>query len=193
MRKVAPNATAVATQNVNMPIYTKTGDKGTTSLADKTRISKSDLRIEAYASADELTTMIGFANINIQNKKDKNLLLSIQKDLYVIMSFLAGAKVPITSLPDKVKSFEQYIDEVTSKLAKLNRFILPGGTEIGARLHLCRVACRKAERRVISYYNSPKIKQKRATFIYILPYFNRLSDLFFTLARKYSRGKEIVT
>src|SRR3972149_11475044 len=132
---------------LNMPIYTKTGDKGTTSLADKTRISKSDLRIEPYPSADELTTMIGFANTNIKNKKDKNLLLSVQKDLYLIMSFMAGAKVPIAFLPDKVKSFEQYIDKVTSRLSKLNRFILPGGTEVGARLHLCRVACRKAERR----------------------------------------------
>ena len=176
-----------------MPIYTKTGDKGTTSLADGTRIPKSDLRIEAYASADELTTLIGFANTNIKNKKDKNLLLSVQKDLYLIMSFLAGAKVPIASLPNKVKSFEQYIDNITLHLSKLNRFILPGGSEIGARLHLCRVSCRKAERRVISYLNSSKVKHKEEISIYILPYVNRLSDLFFTLARKYTKNKEIIT
>ncbi len=176
-----------------MPIYTRTGDKGKTSLADGVRIPKTDPRVEAYASADELTTLIGFASASIKNKKDKNLLLSIQKDLYLIMSYMAGAKIPIVSLKGKVKLFERNIDEMTSKLSKLNRFILPGGTESGSRLHLCRVACRKAERRVILYLQRDKKGHTKEMTTYVLPYINRLSDLFFTLARKYTKGKEVVT
>lgn len=176
-----------------MPIYTRTGDKGKTSLADGVRITKSDVRVEAYASADELTSMVGFANSIVKDKKDKKLFLSVQKDLYLIMSYLSGAKLSIVSLSDRVKLFEQIMDKETSKLSKLNRFILPGGTELGARLHLVRVACRKAERRVISALLKYKKRQRKEVEVYILPYINRLSDLFFTFARKYSKGKEIVT
>lgn len=176
-----------------MPIYTRTGDKGKTSLADGARISKSDLRVEAYASADELTTLIGFANVIVKDKKDKKLLLSIQKDLYLIMSYMAGAKMSIVYLKRQVKIFEQIIDKEASRLPKLNRFILPGGTELGSRFHLARVACRKAERRVISALLKYRNRQRREIGTYVLPYINRLSDLLFTLARKYSKGREIVT
>lgn len=176
-----------------MPIYTRTGDKGTTSLWGGIRVLKSDPRVEAYASADELTSLIGFASANIRDKKDKNLLLSIQKDLYLVMSYMAGAKVSIVSLEGRVKLFEQTIDQVTSKLSKLNRFLLPGGTESGSRFHLCRVACRKSERRIVSYLKRAGKKHDEGISTYVLPYFNRLSDLFFTLARKYSKGKEVVT
>ncbi len=176
-----------------MPIYTRTGDKGTTSLFNGKRISKSDPRVEAYASADELTTLIGFASVSIKDKKDKNLLLSVQKDIYQIMSYLAGAKIPIVYLSDRVKLFEQIIDKSLSKLPKLNRFLLPGGTETSSRLHLCRISCRTAERRVVFSLKKDSNKKVREIAKYILPYLNRLSDLFFALARKYNRGKEIVT
>ncbi len=176
-----------------MPIYTRTGDKGTTSLFNGKRISKADPRVEAYASADSLSTLIGFTNVIIGNKKDKYLLLSIQKDLYEIMSYMAGTKLPIAHLAEKTKLFEQIIDRMMSKLPKLNRFILPGGTEISSRVHLCRVACRTLERRVVSNLKRLDRKDFLQSVTYIVPYLNRLSDLLFVFARKYSRGKEILT
>lgn len=176
-----------------MPIYTRTGDKGTTSLWGGTRVSKSDPRVEAYASADELTSFIGFAVASIKAKKDKKTLLSIQKDLYLIMSYMAGAKVSIVYLEDRVKLFEQDIDQITSKLPKLNRFLLPGGTESGSRFHLSRIACRTAERRIISSLKKTGKSYRNGISTYVLPYINRLSDLLFTFARKYSKGKEMLT
>jgi cob(I)alamin adenosyltransferase len=176
-----------------MPIYTRTGDKGSTSLFNGKRISKADPRVEAYASADELTTLIGFAIAIVKDKNDKNLLLSLQKDIYLIMSHLAGAKVDIVYLKERVKSFEQIIDKIASKLSKLNRFILPGGTELSSRLHLCRIACRTVERRVVSALKKTNKVHQKKIVKYILPYFNRLSDLFFVLARKYNQRKEVLT
>ncbi len=176
-----------------MPIYTRTGDKGTTSLWGGIRVPKSDPRVEAYSSADELTSFIGFATASIKDKKDKKILLTIQKDLYLIMSYMAGARVDIVYLLDRVKLFERTIDQITSRLSRLNRFLLPGGTESGARFHLSRVACRKSERRIISYLKRSEKDQRKGIYTYILPYINRLSDLLFTFARKYSKGKEVVT
>ncbi len=118
---------------------------------------------------------------------------SKQKDIYQIMSYLAGAKIPIVYLSDRVKLFEQIIDKSLSQLPKLNRFLLPGGTETSSRLHLCRISCRTAERRVVFSLKKDSNKKVREIAKYILPYLNRLSDLFFALARKYNRGKEIVT
>lgn len=176
-----------------MSIYTRTGDKGTTFLWGGIRVSKSDPRVEAYASADELTSLIGFAIVSIKDKKDKKILLAIQKDLYLIMSYMAGAKVSIVYLADRVKLFEQIIDRITSKLSKLNRFLLPGGTESGARFHLCRIACRTVERRIISSLKRSEKRHDKEISAYVLPYVNRLSDLLFTFARKYSKDKEVVT
>lgn len=176
-----------------MSIYTRTGDKGTTSLWSGIRVSKSNPRVEACASADELTSFIGFAAINVKDKKDKKILLAIQKDLYLIMSYMAGSKVDIVYLLARVKSFEQNIDQITSRLPKLNRFLLPGGTESSSRFHLCRIACRKSERRIVSYLKKSEKRHRKGISTYVLPYINRLSDLLFTFARKYSRGKETVT
>lgn len=175
-----------------MPIYTKTGDKGTTSLYGGKRVSKADLRVEAYGCFDELTSVVGLTVTKITNKQDKNLLTTIQKDIYKIMSFLANAPVDLTALKGRVKTFEQEIDSISLKLPKLNRFILPGGTQNAALFHILRTLTRKAERRTIALFKHQKT-MKHLNHLTILQYLNRLSDLFFMLARKYSKGKEIVT
>lgn len=172
-----------------MSIYTRTGDLGSTGLYGGKRISKADCQIETYGSIDELTSYIGLTVVKLKNKRDKDLLIRIQKDLYQIMSFLSGAKVDLKLLENKVLVFEKTIDEIEVKLPKLNKFILPGGNEISALFHVLRVLCRKAERRNIDFFNQSKITNNQLS---IIKYLNRLSDLFFDLARKYGKDNEVV-
>lgn len=165
-----------------MAIYTKTGDDGTTALYGGRRISKSDLQVDAYGSIDELTSFIGLVVSKLINKKDKLFLISLQKDLYPIMAVLSGAKIDLEFLKKNILYFENRIDELEKKLPKLNKFILPGGTEISSWLHILRVICRRAERNVVRFNNN----------IEVVKYLNRLSDLFFTMARQYGKNKEVV-
>ena len=166
-----------------MPIYTKTGDKGTTSLFGGKRVSKSDLQIEAYGSIDELSSFSGLVAAKIKNKTDKNFLIELQKDFYKIMAVLSGAKVNLDFLEIKISNFEKKIDFLDKKLPRLRRFILPSGAEISSWFHVLRVICRRAERKVIKH------SQKE---LKVIKYLNRLSDLFFTLARYYNKGREVV-
>src|SRR3989344_2215165 len=170
-----------------MPIYTKTGDKGTTALFGGKRVSKADLQVEAYGSVDELTSYIGLVNSKIKNQKAKLFLIEIQKDLYKIMGYLAGSKSNIKYLDGRVKDFENKIDEIDKKLPKLTKFILPGGSEISSLFHILRTICRRSERSVIRF--SEKLTTEHRLLITI-KYLNRLSDLFFTLARSHNKGKD---
>ncbi|PIQ72357.1 ATP:cob(I)alamin adenosyltransferase [Candidatus Roizmanbacteria bacterium CG_4_10_14_0_2_um_filter_36_35] len=165
-----------------MSIYSRTGDKGTTSLYRGKRVSKSDPRVEVYGSFDELTSFIGLVAVKIKNKKDKEFLTEIQRDLYKIMSYLSGVKLSLDFLNNRVLKFENKIDQLDKKLAQLNKFILPGGTEISSWFHVLRTVCRRAERNMVKYSFSLKI----------IRYLNRLSDLLFVLARTYGKNKEIV-
>jgi len=177
---------AVGIQNVNMSIYTKTGDDGTTSLYNGKRVLKSDPLINACGNIDELTSFIGLVKNKLKSSdKNKTLLLSIQKDLHQIMAVLAGSKRPIVDLNQKVKLFEQMIDKTMSRLPEIKSFILPGGTEMSAWFHILRTVCRRAERRVVGL----KIENGK---LKIVIYLNRLSDLFFTLSRWYGRNKEVI-
>ena len=139
-----------------MAIYTRIGDSGTTGLYGGKRVSKADCQIESYGSIDELTSFIGLVSVKLANKKDINLLIEVQKDLYQMMSFLSGAKVNLLLLGKKVLVFEKTIDKIEKNLPKLNKFILPGGNEISALFHILRVLCRKAERRTIDFFNKTK-------------------------------------
>lgn len=168
-----------------MPIYTKTGDKGTTALFGGKRISKADLQVEAYGSVDELTSYIGLVVSKLRTKNYE--LLTIQKDLYKIMGYLAGSKLELKYLEGRVKEFENRIDEIDKKLPKLAKFILPGGSELSSLFHILRVICRRSERSVIRF--SEKLTTDNRLLMTI-KYLNRLSDFFFTLARFNNKGKE---
>jgi cob(I)alamin adenosyltransferase len=172
-----------------MSIYTRTGDDGTTSLNGGKRISKADCQIETYGSIDELTSYIGLVVVKLKDKKQKEILIGIQKDLYKIMSFLSGAKIDISPLEKKVNYFEREIDSIEKKLPKLNKFIIPGGNEISSLFQILRVLCRKAERKNIDFFNKKLISKDE---LEIIKYLNRLSDLFFDLARKNGKKQEIV-
>lgn len=167
-----------------MSIYTRTGDKGETSLYGGKRVLKSSSPVAAYGSIDELTSFIGLVIAKLKSKEDKVFLTRAQKDLYLVMSKLSGAPVDISPLEKTVFEFERRIDEMEQKLPKLTRFILPQGTGLSSWFHVLRVVCRRAERSVIATRNNQPV---------IIKYVNRLSDLFFTYARWYNKGKEIKT
>lgn len=162
-----------------MKIYTKTGDKGETSLYGGKRIPKSDPRIEAYGNIDELNSLIGL--VIAKDKTTKKVLIPIQNDLHAIGVCLAGYDKGTLNLTKRTTQLEETIDQIDTKLPKLSNFILPGGTEGGASLHVLRSVARRTERSIIKFTNKqkqPVNKQKE-----IIQYINRLSDLFFILAR----------
>lgn len=180
-KKDVRNATAADTLSVNsMKIYTRTGDKGETSLYGGKRISKSDLLIEAYGTLDELNSFIGLV-ANKVNKKERDFLITIQKDLYNIMANLSGAKIKIP-LEKKILEFEKEMDGIDKNLPKLNRFIIPGGIELSSWFHILRTICRRAERALV----------RASGELTIIKYVNRLSDLFFMMARGHGQNKEVV-
>ncbi|TRZ50858.1 cob(I)yrinic acid a,c-diamide adenosyltransferase [bacterium] len=172
-----------------MSIYTRTGDSGTTSLYGGKRISKADCQIETYGSIDELTSYIGLVAVKLKNKEEVDFMIKIQRDLYQIMSFLSGAKIDLIFLENRVLAFEKTIDKIEKKLPKLNKFILLGGNETSSWFQILRVTCRKVERRIIDYFNKKNITNSK---LLIVKYLNRLSDLFFDLARKYGKNNEVV-
>lgn len=167
-----------------MKIYTKTGDKGKTSLFGGQRVSKTDLRVETYGTVDELNSYIGLASTFVRQQKLKVVLTEIKSDLLDIGSHLAtpGAKEP-TFLLERITAIELLIDTLTATLPELRNFILSGGGKAGGFLHVARTVCRRTERMVI------RLSQKEEVSSIVLQYFNRLSDLLFTLAR-YVNHKE---
>jgi len=169
-----------------MSIYTKTGDKGETSLfssnkSKKIRVSKASLRIEAIGSVDEANTFLGLAASFIKNKKLGSQVTEIQRHLFEVGAILAGAKVEINK--DLPKKMEKEIDEMDKRLPKLTHFILPGGGKAGSLLFMARTFIRRAERRVVDLSKKEKVSPS------VIIYLNRLSDYVYTLAR-YSNFKE---
>lgn len=176
-----------------MPVYTKTGDKGETSLFGGKRVPKYNSQIEANGSVDELSSLIGLVISLLKSKKDKEFLTLIQKDLYEMMGTLCGATVSIEHIEPRIDLFEKRIDEYDRKLTRLRRFILPQGSELTGWFHILRTVCRRSERHIVALFNQKNIaidRQKRAV---IVQYLNRLSDLFFMMARQYGKGREIST
>lgn len=165
-----------------MKIYTKTGDKGTTSLLGGTRVEKHDLRIEAYGTVDELNAVTGLLKDKASENLNLDLFLDIQNNLFVIGSGLAAEK---DDLPFDVpglkanaeEALERDMDRMDEELPPLRNFVLPGGHEHVSLAHLARTVCRRAERRVAALMHEED-KGKEA-----LIYLNRLSDYFFTLSR----------
>ena len=161
-----------------MPIYTRTGDKGKTSLFDGTRVFKSDKRVDAYGTIDELNSAIGVAIAQLKQAKVKKELVKVQHDLLEIGSTLAQpAALPVTGLGARPKDFEKLIDEMTGRMPVLKNFILPGGSQAGSQLHVARTSARRAERKLVALMQKEEIDDE------IVKYINRLSDLLFTMAR----------
>lgn len=177
-----------------MKIYTKTGDKGTTSVFGGRRVSKTDSQIEACGSIDELTSIIGLVATKTEEKEKREFLQKIQVELYQIMAVLSNARMPLIKLELSIQDFEQRIDRIETQYPTPTRFILPGGNELSALSHITRTVCRRAERAVIYFFETNKEGAKlEAQRTIIVQYLNRLSDLFFMLAREYAKGKEILT
>jgi len=163
-----------------MAIYTRKGDKGKTALFSGKRVLKSDLRIEVYGSIDELNSLIGvsISNFKSQNSSLRKELIKIQNDLFKIGAILTNSQdIALQSLKKRIKDFENLIDKMTVQMPKLSNFIFPGGGKTGAMLHLGRSIARRVERRIVQLNNRQKIDSN------IISYFNRLSDLLFTMAR----------
>ncbi|MDH7475988.1 MAG: cob(I)yrinic acid a,c-diamide adenosyltransferase [Microgenomates group bacterium] len=172
-----------------MPLYTKTGDDGTSTLFNSKRLSKAGLVFEALGSVDELSSLLGFVISQLKKEVNKESLTQIQKDLQIIMAYLSGARNDFVLIKNGLKKIEQFLDKNQDKPTKLNRFILPQGSEESALFHFLRAVCRRSERAVVRYLNHQK--NKKNDKIIIISYLNRLSDFFFVLARIYNRGQEI--
>lgn len=167
-----------------MKIYTKTGDKGETGLFGGERVRKDSLRIETYGTIDELNSFLGLAIIEVADTSIKNILQNIQNQLFTVGADLStpeidkNKKLNITRTPEEFYlNAEKIIDKYESKLGELKNFILPGGSKGAALLHICRTITRRAEREVVALDNKVKIGNN------IIIFLNRLSDLFFVLAR----------
>ena len=166
-----------------MKIYTKTGDDGTTGLFGGKRVSKSDIRIEAYGTIDELNAYVGLLRDQEVNKKRSDILIEVQDRLFTMGSLLAtepgNTKVKLPLLADEnILYLEKKIDTMELELPPLKSFVLPGGHVSVSYCHLARTVCRRAERNVIA------LSQHEHVDHLIMQYLNRLSDYLFVLGRK---------
>lgn len=177
-----------------MAIYTKTGDKGQTAIFGGARVSKADPRVHAYGTIDELTSVIGLVAALINDDEERRFLISVQKSLYKMMALVAGAPTSAADVEPDIDDFEKRIDSLEKQLPKLTRFILPGGSVLSGWYHILRTTCRRSEREVVAFLagSTPHTIPQKTQRI-MLKYLNRLSDLFFMMARKNSQGSEVVT
>lgn len=172
----------------NWKIYTKTGDKGETSLIGGTRVPKFHIRIEAYGTVDELNSFVGLIRDQDIAPHYKDVLLQVQENLFIAESLLAkDENQTVMQLPclreSDVKLLEQEIDTMNEVLPDLHNFILPGGHITASHAHVARTVCRRAERIIIALSQQAKVPE------IIVRYINRLSDYFFVLARKLAWDK----
>lgn len=164
-------------------IYTRTGDRGQTSLVGGVRVDKWDARLNAYGTIDELNSFIGWLVQLSDAEEESELLHFIQNKLFVVGSYLA-TDVSFTELREasKLKSedverIEQRIDELDAQLPPLTNFVLPGGSEVASAAHICRTVCRRAERDICQLASQHPVDE------IILRFVNRLSDYLFVFAR----------
>ena len=165
-------------------IYTKTGDRGTTSLVGGTRVPKTHDRLEAYGTVDELNSFLGLLVTYLTDEHDRAFVQQVQDMLFVIGSHLATdqSKMQLRQAsvvtPERVETVEREIDRLDSRLPQLTAFVLPGGSRGAAVCHVCRTVCRRAERRILALAEQVEIAPE------LLAYVNRLSDYLFVLSRK---------
>lgn len=166
-----------------MKIYTKTGDAGTTSLVGGVRISKSDIRLDAYGTIDELNSFLGLLRAEMNNDELQQFILHIQHNMFVIGGYLA-TDMTKSELSDslqlndrEVVLIEKAIDEIEEKLPRLSNFVVPGENRISALCHVCRSITRRAERQIYA------LDKVAPVSVEVKKYINRLSDYLFVLAR----------
>lgn len=167
-------------------IYTRTGDKSTTSLVGGVRVLKNHIRLEAYGTVDELNAYLGLLIVAVEDIDIKSFLREIQHRLFSLGAYLAtdqrqtNLKLDNYITPESISRLEENIDELDASLPCLRGFILPGGAYAASVCHICRTICRRAERCIINLeiQESVEIDDRIKQFI------NRLSDYLFVLARK---------
>ena len=173
-------------------IYTKTGDKGETSLYGGTRVSKAAARVESYGTLDELNAFIGLAKAEISDGKVLNQLQKIQFDLFTVGSetatptdklILANGKnrLDLMISEEEITELERWMDDLDASLEPLQFFILPSGGKAAASVHVCRTVCRRAERAMVHLNETEEVRPE------LIKYLNRLSDYLFILARFISK------
>ncbi len=173
-------------------IYTKTGDKGETSLYGGTRVSKAAARVESYGTLDELNAFIGLAKAEISDEKVFNQLQKIQFDLFTVGSeaatptdklLLANGKSRLDLMisEKEITELELWMDDFDAELEPLKFFILPSGGKAAASIHVCRTVCRRAERAMVHLNETEEVRPE------LIKYLNRLSDYLFILARYISK------
>lgn len=166
-----------------MKIYTKTGDAGMTGLFGGPRVSKTDPRICAYGSIDELNAVLGLARAHGLPSELDSVLAIVQHQLFAIGAELATPNPEEFGLKwhsdDSVAMMEQCIDRLESELTPLRNFILPGGSVQAAQLHIARTVCRRTEREIVHFSNHARVSDAS----HIIVFLNRLSDLLFVMAR----------
>ncbi|MBO6296169.1 MAG: cob(I)yrinic acid a,c-diamide adenosyltransferase [Prevotella sp.] len=164
-------------------IYTRTGDEGLTGLVGGKRVKKTNARIEAYGTVDELSAQLGLLASWMKDGHDKDLIIRVQRNLFTICSSLATEPTSKYAeyfiLPaEETNLLEQEIDMINGSLPSLDHMILSGGTHQAAFCHVCRTVCRRAERRIFFLHETSPVQAE------ILHFVNRLSDYLFVLARK---------
>jgi cob(I)alamin adenosyltransferase len=171
-------------RDMALKIYTKTGDRGKTSLIGGTKVPKSHIRIESYGTVDELNCFIGWLNDQLSDEPLKTSLKEVQDRLFTIGSSLASDpdKEPLMKIPDlketDIEFLEKEIDRMNDKLAPMKSFILPGGHVIVSSAHIARAVCRRAERSCVQLMENDLFVNPL-----VIKYLNRLSDYLFVLAR----------
>jgi cob(I)alamin adenosyltransferase len=173
-----------------MKIYTKTGDKGFTSLIGGTRVPKSHIRIESYGTVDELNSYVGLIIDQDIDAHHKGILKQVQDRLFTIGSSLASdpekSRMIIPDLhTEDIELLEQEMDKMNEQLPELRHFILPGGSNAISYCHIARCVCRRAERITVQLAEESTVDEK------VTIYLNRLSDYLFTLARKIGNESKV--
>jgi len=167
-----------------MKIYTKTGDNGTSGLIGGTRISKDDIRLDAYGSIDELNSFLSLLLTENIEPHDRDFIQTSQHHLFKIGAYLAtDQSVTELSNPEPItfemlQAIETEIDHLSAVLPEIKQFIIPGGNRTAATCHICRTVCRRAERNLV------KVSKVFTVHKNLISYLNRLSDYYFTLGRK---------
>lgn len=165
-------------------VYTRTGDKGQTSLVGGVRIKKSDIRLEAYGTVDELSAQLGMLVAMMEEGEERQLLIRIQNNLFNVCTHLATDQsqtplYPSAHLADgEIELLEARVDSIMRELPERQGFVLPGGCQTACQAHICRTVCRRAERRIAALAETATVGPEMQQYV------NRLSDYLFVLAKK---------